>query len=297
MLELLKNSISQELPISQRVTFPVYRADPQGSSAQPWIPPLCGMRCHSNTSSLVSSQNTCSPKSLWLYNLIVMIAITALLVAQISSNAIKWFFFPHGVPPLGCFTFKMHMVGAYVIPSFLDYGNVDLDIVLEDELRRVALNLGTQYTCVGRVLAVLVLSLRNKPQSIDDKEIIFNKPISSTTIYIALFVQFDSDMIWGCLFLAKASVTHNKYSDEGHGSKNCRHQKDEGEWQKKKLLDSKIASQWWARNSILGRDRRVRVLRYKTWQFPIDGLGGDISLNNHHLLFTCPRMCERGPCK
>ena len=82
-----------------------------------------------------------------------------------------------------------------MIPSFLDYGNVDLDIVLEDELRRVALNLGTQYTCVGRVLAVLVLSLRNKPQSIDDKEIIFNKPISSTTIYIALFVQFDSDMI------------------------------------------------------------------------------------------------------
>ena len=30
------------------------------------------------------------------------------------------------------------MVVAYVIPSFLDYGNVDLDIVLEDELRRVA---------------------------------------------------------------------------------------------------------------------------------------------------------------
>lgn len=59
-------------------------------SAQPWIPSLCGMRCHSNTPSLVSSQNTCSPKSLWLYNLIVMIAITALLAAQISSNAIKW---------------------------------------------------------------------------------------------------------------------------------------------------------------------------------------------------------------
>ena len=72
---------------------------------------------------------------------------------------------------------------------------IDLDIDLKDATSIVVLNLGTQYTCVGRVLAVLVLSLRNKPQSIDDKEIIFNKPISSTTIYIALFVQFDSDMI------------------------------------------------------------------------------------------------------
>ena len=169
------------------------------------------------------------------------------------------------------------------------YNDIDFDLI--DAPSIVALNLGTQYTCVGRVLAVLVLSLRNKPQSLDNKEIIFNKPTSSTTIYIACSIWFRYEVV---SFLAEASVTHNKYSD---GTKDCQYKKDEGHWQKKKLLDSKVASQWWARDSILGRDRRVRVLRYKTWQFPIDGLGGDISLNNHHLLFRCARICIRGFCK
>ena len=50
-------------------------------------------------------------------------------------------------------------------------------------------------------------------------------------------------------------------SSEEDVSKKIVYQNEEGERQKKKLLDSKIASQWWARDSILGRDRRLRVLR------------------------------------
>ena len=249
MLELLKNSIGQELSISQRVTFPVYRTDPQGSSAQPWIPPLCGMRCHSNTSSLVSSQNTCPPKSQTLrphchdcHNC-TSGGLAQKVVMRSSDSFFPMAFLHWDVLLLKCtwweltwFPHSWTMVTLILtLSSRMNYAEllstlapnihadslsltpvyIGLDIDLKDATSIVVLNLGTQYTCVGRVLAVLVLSLRNKPQSIDNKEIIFNKPTSSTTIYIACSNWFRYEVV---SFLAEASVTHNKYSDEGHGT-------------------------------------------------------------------------------
>ena len=218
MLELLKNSIGQELSISQRVTFPVYRTDPQGSSAQPWIPPLCGMRCHSNTSSLVSSQNTCLPKSQTpqphchdchnctsggLAQKVVMRSSDSffpmaflhwdVLLLKCTWWELTWF--PHSwtmVTLILTLSSRMNYAELLLISAPNIHADsltpvyIGLDIDLKDATSIVVLNLGTQYTCVGRVLAVLVLSLRNKPQSIDDKEIIFNKPTLITKSLHAL---------------------------------------------------------------------------------------------------------------
>ena len=300
-------------------------------SAQPWSLSLCGMRCHSNRSSAVSSQNTCSRKS------------QILRPHRHSCHNCTIFWWPSST--LSCFrcsvlSCSQSWHSIYLresCPDFLTPVYIDLDIDLEDELRRVALNLGTQYTCwfpysfiywswhwpqrciihscsqpwhpiymrgtglgcLGFIAQEQTTVYRRQGDHFQQTNVDHQK-----STCVATFDSDEDDVIVFWSFILGLGVKNSKkYCYEGVIKKiclwnmKCLYQNEEGERQKKKLLDSKIASQWWARDSILGRDRRVRVLRYKTWQFPIDGLGGDISLNNHHLLFRCARICIRGFCK